>query len=77
MSEVESAEFYARMAAAGRGAPHYGLDDLDRRDWRGFELWVANRFQAAGWQVNDTPSSGDGGADVICRHPRGNRPVLI
>lgn len=77
MSEAELAEFYARMAGGGRGAPHHGLDDLDRRDWRGFELWVATQFQAAGWQVNDTPPSGDGGADVICRHPRGRRPVLI
>jgi hypothetical protein len=77
MSEAEFAEFYARMAAAGGGAPRHGLDDLDRRDWRGFELWVANRFQAAGWQVNETPPSGDGGADVICRHPGGRRPVLI
>jgi HJR/Mrr/RecB family endonuclease len=77
MSEAELAEFYARMAAGRDCGPRHGLDELDRKDWRGFELWVAGRLQAAGWQVNDTPASGDGGADVICRHPKGLRPVLI
>lgn len=70
------AESYARMTA-GRGGPRQGLDDLDREDWQSFELWVAGQFQEAGWQVNGTPGSGDGGADVVCRHPRGKRPVLI
>jgi HJR/Mrr/RecB family endonuclease len=40
-------------------------------------MWVANCFQAAGWQVNDTPRTGDGGADVIARHPAGGRPIIV
>jgi SNF2-related domain/Restriction endonuclease/Helicase conserved C-terminal domain len=77
MNENELAEFFARLT---RGVAEVGretLDNLDRKDWRSFETWVASRFQVAGWQVNDTPTSGDGGADVICRHPHGGRPVFI
>jgi hypothetical protein len=77
MSESELAEFFSRLTAGGTGGGRTTLDDLDRKDWRGFEVWVAGRFQSAGWQVNDTPSSGDGGADIICRHPRGGRPLVI
>jgi hypothetical protein len=77
MSEAEFAEFYARMAAGRSGAARLGLDDLDLKDWRSFELWVAGCFQAAGWQVNETPASGDGGADMVCRHPGGKRPVIV
>ena len=77
MSERDFAEFYSRMTAGGVGVGHQTLDDIDRKDWRSFENWVAGRFQSAVWQVNDTPASGDGGADVICRHPKGKRPVLI
>ena len=76
MSEAELAGFYARLAT-GKGGAGLGLDDLDRKDWRGFELWVARQFQAAGWQVNGTPASGDGGADLICRHPGGGRSVIV
>lgn len=76
MSEAELAGFYARLAMGKSGAG-LSLDDLDRKDWRSFELWVAERFQAAGWQVNGTPASGDGGADIICRHPKGGRSLII
>lgn len=76
MTEAEMADFYARLAT-GRPGAILGLDDLDRRDWRSFELWVSGQFQAAGWQVYDTPGSGDGGADLICRHPGGGRPVIV
>jgi SNF2 family DNA or RNA helicase len=77
MNENELAEFFARLTRGGSGGVRDTLDDLDHKDWRSFENWVANRFQAAGWQVNYTPTSGDGGADVICRHTRGGRPVVI
>jgi hypothetical protein len=77
MNENELAEFFARLTRGGNGGVRDILDDLDHKDWRSFENWVATRFQAAGWQVNHTPTSGDGGADVICRHPRGGRPVVI
>jgi superfamily II DNA or RNA helicase len=76
MSEAELAGFYARLAM-GKSGVGLGLDDLDRKDWRSFELWVAQRFQAVGWQVNGTPTSGDGGADLICRHPKGGQSLII
>jgi HJR/Mrr/RecB family endonuclease len=76
MSERELAEFFSRLVA-GSASTHDVLVDLDRKDWRSFEMWVANCFQAAGWQVNDTPRTGDGGADVIARHPAGGRPIIV
>jgi len=77
MSDEELSAFFGRMAAAGRGGSRETLEALDRKDWRSFEMWVAGRFQAAGWQVNDTPLSGDGGADVVCRHPKGGRSAIV
>jgi HJR/Mrr/RecB family endonuclease len=76
MSERELAEFFSRLAT-GHAPTNGALADLDLKDWRNFEVWVANQFKAAGWQVNDTPGTGDGGADVIGRHPAGGRPVVI
>ena len=77
MTEQELAEFFARMTMGTGGGRSHVLDDLDRQDWRSFEIWVARRFQDAGWQVMETPRSGDGGADLICRHPDNQRPVLV
>jgi HJR/Mrr/RecB family endonuclease len=76
MSERELAEFFSRLAT-GFTPTRDTLIDLDHKDWRSFEIWVASRFQVAGWQVNDTPRTGDGGADVIARHPAGGRPIII
>jgi hypothetical protein len=77
MSDQELADFFSRLASAGRGGNRETLENIDRKDWHSFEVWVAGRFQAAGWQVNETPSTGDGGADVICRHPEGMRAIVI
>jgi len=77
MSEAELAELFARLATPGRTAGATGLADLDRKDWRSFEIWVEECFKRAGWQVSGTPRTGDAGADVIGRHPSGRRPVVI
>lgn len=77
MTEQELADFFSRLTGAIRSTGHLSVDELDRKDWRSFEVWVSGCFQAAGWQVNDTPVSGDAGADVICRHPKGGRPIVI
>jgi hypothetical protein len=77
MSQRELAELLAQVASSGLAQDKELLRALDAKDWRSFELWVAGRFQAAGWQVSDTPLSGDGCADVIARHPRGGRHAII
>jgi hypothetical protein len=66
-----------QVVAGSRSLDRELLDALDTKDWRAFEIWVLGRFQAAGWQVSETPLTGDGGADVIARHPVGGRPVVI
>jgi len=76
MSATELADFFLQLASGG--APEGDiLGELDRKDWRSFEMWVADRFQSAGWQVFETPRTGDGGADLIARHPAGGRPAII
>jgi restriction system protein len=65
------------MMSVHGAMPSQELDELDRLDWRNFEIWVARRFQEAGWQVHETPRSGDGGVDVVCRHPSRQRTVLV
>ena len=77
LTERELAEFYARMTVGPVSARGQGLDELDQQDWRSFEIWVARRFQESGWQVSETPRSGDGGVDVVCRHPASGRSVLV
>ncbi len=60
--------------APGSGAA-VGIDNLD---WRGFELWVADQLQGAGFAVEITPGRGDGGVDVIGTLPgRRTRPVFV
>jgi hypothetical protein len=77
ISQRELTDLVTQIAAAGGSLDRELLDALDTRDWRGFEIWVLGRFQAAGWHVSETPRSGDGGVDVIARHPAGGRPVVI
>ena len=77
LTERELAEFYARMTVGPGAARGQGLDELDRQDWRSFEIWVARRFQESGWQVSETPRSGDGGVDVVCRHPANRQGILV
>jgi HJR/Mrr/RecB family endonuclease len=77
ISQRELTDLVAQIAAAGGALDKELLDALDTRDWRGFEIWVLGRFQVAGWQVSETPRSGDGGVDLIARHPTGRRPVVI
>ena len=38
---------------------------IDNMDWRAFERWVAEVAKDAGFRVEMTPGSGDGGVDVI------------
>jgi HJR/Mrr/RecB family endonuclease len=77
ISQRELTDLVAQIAAAGGALDKELLDALDTRDWRGFEIWVLGRFQAAGWQVSETPRSGDGGVDLIARHPAGMRSIVI
>jgi HJR/Mrr/RecB family endonuclease/superfamily II DNA or RNA helicase len=77
LTERDFADLYARMMSVHGAMPSQELDELDRLDWRNFEIWVARRFQEAGWQVHETPRSGDGGVDVVCRHPSRQRTVLV
>jgi HJR/Mrr/RecB family endonuclease len=77
LTEQELAEFYGRMATGTGHSRRSGLGDLDRQDWRSFEMWVARQFQEVGWHVSETPWSGDAGVDVVCRHPADRRCVLV
>lgn len=77
LTDRDFAELYVRMTSARGATPSQDLNELDRLDWRSFEIWVARRFQEAGWQVHETPRSGDGGVDVVCRHPTCQRSVLV
>ena len=54
------------------------LDEIDRMGWLAFEDWTSEQFAAAGYQVNRTPRSGDGGADIILRPPpaRNAAPII-
>jgi len=53
-------------------------DHIDGMDWRGFELWIADELKRAGFSVEITSGSGDGGVDVI-GVPRdgGGRPLFV
>jgi HJR/Mrr/RecB family endonuclease len=77
VSQRELTDLVAQIAATGGALDKELLEALDTRDWRGFEIWVLGRFQAAGWHVSETPRSGDGGVDLIARHPAGGRSVVI
>ncbi|MBX6741135.1 MAG: restriction endonuclease [Acetobacteraceae bacterium] len=77
LTERELAELYSRMTFGSGSARGQALDELDRQDWRSFEIWVARRFQEVGWQVSETPRSGDGGVDVVCRHPANRSSILV
>jgi HJR/Mrr/RecB family endonuclease/superfamily II DNA or RNA helicase len=54
------------------------LDRLDTMGWKQFEEWTAEQFRRAGFQTFTTPSSGDGGADIVLRSPPGTavRPII-
>lgn len=43
------------------------LKDLDRLDGSAFEDWVRGRLEAAGFQVTQTPRSGDFGVDLVAQ----------
>ncbi|MBC9176144.1 SNF2-related protein [Pseudoroseomonas ludipueritiae] len=58
--------------------PDDELDRLDTMGWKQFEAWAEDQFRRAGFQAFTTPSSGDGGADIVLRSPPGTavRPII-
>jgi hypothetical protein len=64
MNELDFQRLYEQ--ATGRsGASAEALEEVDKLDWRSFEKWVAHRLREAGFSVDETPRSGDGGADLL------------
>jgi HJR/Mrr/RecB family endonuclease len=70
LTEADFRRMFAQMMGDATSSDDV-LDQLDRMGWRGFEIWAAERFRAAGYQVHNTPVSGDGGADIILRPSSG------
>jgi hypothetical protein len=67
------------MSTVMNGArPDDELDRLDTMGWKQFEEWTEDQFRRAGFQAFTTPSTGDGGADIVLRSPPGTavRPII-
>ena len=46
-------------------------------DWRGFELWVADKVKSAGYSVAVTKGQGDGGVDIIGIPTQAGQPLFV
>lgn len=56
---------------------HLQIADVERLDGNGFEWFSLLLFKKEGWSVERTPSSGDGGVDLIALASDGNDGLLI
>ncbi|MBF0177257.1 MAG: restriction endonuclease [Magnetococcales bacterium] len=53
------------------------LEEIDRMDHQQFERWVQGQAREAGFQVEPTGGTGDGGADAILVHPETQRSIIV
>ena len=53
------------------------MTHVDAMDWRGFELWVADKVKSAGYSVAVTKGQGDGGVDIIGIPSQAGQPLFV
>ena len=75
-SDQDLHNLFEQSLGAGDARPGISAH-IDRMDWRGFELWVADELKRAGFSVEVTSGQGDGGVDAIGVPPEGGRPVFV
>ncbi len=75
-TEIRSSEFAERMDR-GSDESEIDLDGIDRMEPLVFEAWVAQQARKLGLEVQPTPRSHDGGADLIFRAPNQSRTALV
>lgn len=66
-TEIQSDEFARRMSESVDPLPTFDPLDLDRMEPLAFEAWVARQARALKLEVQLTPRTGDGGADLVFR----------
>jgi HJR/Mrr/RecB family endonuclease len=79
MTEDDFRAMFSTLVGDKAEAACSGRRPLDTMGWKDFEVWTATQFAQAGYQPNTTPTSHDGGADIILRppsRPPGSRPVI-
>jgi hypothetical protein len=77
-TEIGGAEIRRRMDATARTeADFFDPTELDRLEPLAFEAWFGRQARKAHLEVQLTPRTGDGGADLVFRHPTGNRVALV
>ena len=53
------------------------IEDIDRMSWDQFERWAIQCLQRRGYVAFGTPAGGDGGADVVARHPESDTEIIV
>lgn len=75
-NEQDFRRFYEQ--ATGQEGQSAELERVDHMDWRSFERWTAAEIRKNGFDVNETPRTGDGGADLVAvRQQKGKQHALI
>lgn len=63
---------------AGMTSETFDLREIDRLDWKAFELWSGRRASEIGvWKTSTTPRMGDGGLDTHLEHRERGDIVLV
>ena len=63
---------------AGMTSERFDLREIDRLDWKAFELWSGRRAREIGiWKTSTTPRMGDGGLDTHLEHRERGDIVLV
>ena len=66
------------VVAGLTGANGFDISQIDALDWKRFENWVGKEAENTGlWEYNQTPRTGDGGADSHLRHKLRKDIVLV
>ncbi|MCX7365605.1 MAG: restriction endonuclease, partial [Alphaproteobacteria bacterium] len=77
-TEIGGAELRRRMdASTNEGGDSFDPTELDRMEPLAFEAWFGRQARKAYLEVQLTPRTGDGGADLIFRHPAWNRSAIV
>ena len=72
-TETDFRRLYEKsFGRSGGGCP----EEVDRMDWLSFERWTAGALRAAGMSVNETPRTGDKGADLLATGRNGDRWIV-
>lgn len=76
-TEIQGDELARRMGEGAETTPIFDPLDLDRMEPLAFEAWVARQARVLELEVQPTPRTGDGGADLVFRSRGSGKIALV